>query len=740
MPLLLLRQVLLTCCLLLWLSGAASLKNPYAVLGVSKDATSEEIKRAYRSQARKYHPDKNPAEAAKSKFLDIQAAYEVLEDPDKKRSYDLTGTTTGRSTGYQHGYQHTYQHHYRAPEHIPSQTASLNGYNFRAHVLFSSEPWIVQIFHAGLASCRNFAPEWERAARETGPWAHFGRINYATDNVLAHQLAWQASTFGVPFSVHSTPMIFGFPPSCRDLECAVHFRGQLRSEAIQQWLADEVAGLPHVPAVSPAILDVFLARMPAHKVVVLAFSAVDAPASLMLRSVAKRHERMVAMGRVLWTPEDASFWTKRYGVLQVPALLFLRGPGTQPVLHDRRTTSRLDVPQLVADNQWQVVHALRSHTVDALGCGWGEGVAHRSLSRLCLVLVGRQGALLAEARAALAALAERLRNVRPPAAYAAASRAYLNGSLRLAWLDAGSQPAFCRFHMAGAGREVLRSTCGGWGGWRQAQGVQLLAFKPGAGRLSAWWALPHRFALYPAPGQLHAADPESLAALAAWLAGQLQLTDDQVAEAGSIPPPLVDEDAESAFGFLLARFAGVGRWALAGLYAWGLENLGEQVQPLMPVALLVAVLGVLHWWTAAINAGFATERLDRPRQAQGGREAGRPSGAGVHLRRRKAEVRLPTAGRDTGARAGIPAVSREQLLASLLKAIPALQSADRAQDSGAYLVALLMPQHHAVGNGGDGRAEGSSRSRPIELSKERDVAQTTSSSVRNGAPFALPRR
>lgn len=69
----------------------AEKRDPYVVLGVSKNATSDEIKSAYRKLARQYHPDLNKEEGAEAKFKEVQEAYEILSDPDKKAKYDQFG-------------------------------------------------------------------------------------------------------------------------------------------------------------------------------------------------------------------------------------------------------------------------------------------------------------------------------------------------------------------------------------------------------------------------------------------------------------------------------------------------------------------------------------------------------------------------------------------------------------------------------------------------------------------------
>jgi curved DNA-binding protein len=66
----------------------ARLKDYYAILGVPRNATPEQIKEAYRRLAKEYHPDKNPSPEAEEMFKLINEAYYVLSDPTSKAEYD----------------------------------------------------------------------------------------------------------------------------------------------------------------------------------------------------------------------------------------------------------------------------------------------------------------------------------------------------------------------------------------------------------------------------------------------------------------------------------------------------------------------------------------------------------------------------------------------------------------------------------------------------------------------------
>ncbi len=76
----------------------------YGALGVSREASQEEIKRAFRALAMEFHPDRNKSEGAENRFKQIASAYEVLSDPEKRGRYDrfgMAGVNGGQSQGFQ---------------------------------------------------------------------------------------------------------------------------------------------------------------------------------------------------------------------------------------------------------------------------------------------------------------------------------------------------------------------------------------------------------------------------------------------------------------------------------------------------------------------------------------------------------------------------------------------------------------------------------------------------------------
>src|SRR6266446_7075766 len=80
---------------------AVEFKDYYKTLGVARNASDEEIRKAFRKLARQYHPDvAKDKKAAEEKFKEINEAYEVLSDPEKRKKYDELGASWKQGAGF----------------------------------------------------------------------------------------------------------------------------------------------------------------------------------------------------------------------------------------------------------------------------------------------------------------------------------------------------------------------------------------------------------------------------------------------------------------------------------------------------------------------------------------------------------------------------------------------------------------------------------------------------------------
>jgi curved DNA-binding protein len=103
-------------------------KDYYAVMGVARDATQDEIKRAYRKLARKYHPDVSKEAKAEERFKELGEAYEVLKDPDKRAAYDRLGANWKSGQEFRPPPDWDTGHEFRGGEFRPGDSAAFSDF------------------------------------------------------------------------------------------------------------------------------------------------------------------------------------------------------------------------------------------------------------------------------------------------------------------------------------------------------------------------------------------------------------------------------------------------------------------------------------------------------------------------------------------------------------------------------------------------------------------------------------
>ena len=121
-------------------------KDYYKILGVSKNATQDEIKKKYRQLAHKYHPDISSEKNAEEKFKTIQEAYTVLKDPEKRKTYDNVGQYSAGGSPFGAGFS--------AEQMRGGQARS--GFHFQQHGNFSGfSDFFEQLFGGGMRGGRS---------------------------------------------------------------------------------------------------------------------------------------------------------------------------------------------------------------------------------------------------------------------------------------------------------------------------------------------------------------------------------------------------------------------------------------------------------------------------------------------------------------------------------------------------------------------------------------------------------
>uniref|UniRef100_A0A669BWV3 DnaJ homolog subfamily C member 10 n=1 Tax=Oreochromis niloticus TaxID=8128 RepID=A0A669BWV3_ORENI len=163
-----------------WAEG----QDYYELLGVSREATTKEIRRAFKQLALTMHPDKNPV--THEKFLQVNRAYEVLKDEDLRKKYDKYGE---KGLDEQQGGRYESWNYYRYDFGIYDddlEIITLDSGDFEAAVN-SGEIWFINFYFPRCSHCHQLAPTWREFAKEMDGVIRIGAVNCGDNNHLCRR-------------------------------------------------------------------------------------------------------------------------------------------------------------------------------------------------------------------------------------------------------------------------------------------------------------------------------------------------------------------------------------------------------------------------------------------------------------------------------------------------------------------------------------------------------------------------
>ncbi|KAL9243252.1 hypothetical protein vseg_017162 [Gypsophila vaccaria] len=433
----------------------------YDVIGIPWRSSSEEVVAAYEELVTKW--DSGAEVPITDDFIKIRYAYELLINPYWKRDYDLFGVDE---------HQHVLKNltllnsgkEYSALKLPLLDTGSMDSqlvdfYHISLEDLQSvkgnQKPWLVKVYSSGSKQSVQFATKWQKIATLLEEVANSGVVELG-DFDLASHLAEKKAT-GQPFFRYGLPTLIAFPQGCRDFNCLVRYEGELSVDAVTDWFATKILKLPRIPYYTQNTLGPkFFAKSGYHMVKVLIFSDTGMRATAFVRQLAKKYQDYASFACVLWREEESSFWWTIYGVESAPAVVFLRDPGTKPLVHYGSLNASwfLDAME---DNKLHELPQLRSVTSMELGCdahGYSRAGSDNKIW-YCVIIIGRSSPEMNQMRELLLRVqrtlsAENVEDVADTDELVEPSATALKDKrLTFAWMDGEVQKNLCMFYIGG---------------------------------------------------------------------------------------------------------------------------------------------------------------------------------------------------------------------------------------------------------------------------------------------------
>ncbi|KAK6925040.1 DnaJ domain [Dillenia turbinata] len=419
----------------------------YDVLGLKRYDSIDEVKKAYDKLSSKWSSGVDVPSTLD--FLKIQYAYELLANPIWKRDYDLFGIDEQLHVMEKIKEQHAEKNFSDIA--LPLLDAAftdsrdyapddITGKDFKSMLEKTKNGLLIQVYSLGSS------PALLDDVADTGS-VELREVQLAT------YLAEKKST-GQPFFRHGLPSFVAFPPGCGSSKCLLRFEGDLSVDAVTDWFATTIIGLPRILYYSKDTLGQgFLAKSSPHKVKVIFFSKTGERATPFLREAARNYWAYASFAFVLWREEESSFWWNTFEVESAPAIVVMKDPGVKPVVHHGSVNNSWFL-NFMEQNKQQELPQLRSLTSSDLGCD-ARGYSRAGVDVLtwyCVVLAGRQSLELNKMRETMRKVQKVLAGdgeVNPceDELMAPSAVALRDKRLTIAWLDGEAQEKYCFFYL-----------------------------------------------------------------------------------------------------------------------------------------------------------------------------------------------------------------------------------------------------------------------------------------------------
>ncbi|XP_077213966.1 DNAJ heat shock N-terminal domain-containing protein isoform X2 [Tasmannia lanceolata] len=458
----------------------------YDVLGIKQFGSVEEVTEAYQKFTYRWS---SGIEVPKTfDFVKIRYAFELLSNLIWKRDYDRFGIdehlhVLNKAKGL-------YDTESFSNVKIPLLDAFSDPTDHAFNILTvedfvstigNNKTWLIQVYSSGSTRCAQFSSSWKRIASLLDGVASTGMVELG-ESQLATYLAERRST-GQPFFRNGLPSLVAFPQGCRSTDCLVRYQEDLSVDAVVDWIATSMHGLPRIlyytkeslrqnfivksgqHKVKIHFFSHCIVKSGQHKVKVIFFSKTGERAAPFLRQAAKDYWAYASFAFVLWREEESSVWWNTFGVESAPAVVFLKDPGSKPVVYHGAFNSSWFF-NVMEQNKNQDLPQLRSVTSMELGCdarGYSRA-GNSTMTWYCVILAGRTSLELGKMRETIRRVQDVLNDVvsnpgdkdnfslAQPAANALAEK-----RLTFTWLDGEAQKQYCFFYLHS---EDSYQTCG----------------------------------------------------------------------------------------------------------------------------------------------------------------------------------------------------------------------------------------------------------------------------------------